>query len=200
MSDNDTAADGDVQEAPTGEAPYQQDDLHSASSLVLVSTGHGKGKSTAAFGTLLRAVARGWDTAVVQFLKSGNWNTGEEKVCRGLGVDWFAAGDGFTWESNDLDETEAKAVAAWGFAKELIADGKYRLIILDEISYAMTWGWIDAADVAACVAARPDGVSVFLTGRDMADEVIEIADTVTEMVKVKHAFDQKIRAKKGIDF
>lgn len=185
---------------PRNEAPYEKTELHRASSLVLVNTGHGKGKSTAAFGTLLRAVALEWDTAVVQFLKSGKWNTGEEKVCRSIGVEWFAAGDGFTWESDDLDETQAKAVAAWGFAKELIAAGGHRLIVLDEISYAIKWEWIDADDVAASVQSRPDNVNVFLTGRDMAPEVIEIADTVTEMVKVKHAFDRKIRAKKGIDY
>lgn len=185
---------------PRTEAPYERDELRSASSLVLVHTGHGKGKSTAAFGTLLRAVARDWDTAVVQFLKSGQWNTGEEKVCRELGVDWFAAGDGFTWESNDLDETQAKATAAWEFAKGLIAAGDHRMIVLDEISYAMTWEWIDAADVVAALAGRPENVSVILTGRDMAQPVIDVADTVTEMVKVKHAFDDKIRAKKGIDF
>ena len=188
------------QSAPRSDAPYERDELHATSSLVLVNTGHGKGKSTAAFGTLLRAVARGWDTAVIQFLKSGKWNTGEEKVCRGLGVDWFAAGDGFTWESDDLDETQAKAVAAWNFAKELIMTGSHRLIVLDEISYAMTWEWIDPAEVAAAISARPDHVSVILTGRDMAADVVKIADTVTEMVKVKHAFDRKIRAKKGIDF
>ncbi len=188
------------QDGPRSEAPYEKDELSSASSLVLVNTGHGKGKSTAAFGTLLRGVARGWDTAVVQFLKSGKWNTGEEKVCRGLGVDWFAAGDGFTWESNDLDETQAKAVAAWEFAKQLILAGQYQLIVLDEVSYAMTWEWIDTTDVVATLGGRPEGVSVILTGRDMAAEVIEVADTVTEMVKVKHPFDQQIRAKKGIDF
>jgi len=166
----------------------------------MVNTGHGKGKSTAAFGTVLRSVARGWPTAVVQFLKSGDWNTGEEKVCRELGVQWFSAGDGFTWESDDLDETKAKAVAAWEFSAQLIAGGEYRLVVLDEISYAMTWDWIDAAEVASALASRPEQVSVNLTGRDMADEVVEGADTVTEMVKVKHAFDRQIRAKKGLDF
>ncbi|MGI9613335.1 MAG: cob(I)yrinic acid a,c-diamide adenosyltransferase [Acidimicrobiales bacterium] len=185
---------------PRSERPYERDELRSATSLVLVNTGDGKGKSTAAFGTVLRAVAREWPVAVVQFLKSGNWNTGEEKVCRGLGVEWFAAGDGFTWESSDLDETQAKAVAAWGFAAELIATGRHRLIVLDEISYAMTWEWIEASDVAAALSGRPDDVNVMLTGRSMADEVVEVADTVTEMVKVKHAFENGIRAKRGIDF
>ena len=189
-----------TESAPRDKRPYDPFELRSAPSLVMVNTGHGKGKSTAAFGTVLRAVARGWPTAVVQFLKSGNWNTGEEKVCRELGVQWFSAGDGFTWESDDLDESQAKAVAAWEFSAQLIADGEYRLVVLDEISYAMTWDWIDAADVASALESRPEQVSVILTGRDMADEVIEVADTVTEMTKIKHAFDRQIRAKKGLDY
>ena len=187
-------------EAPLTERPYEQRELRSAPSLALVNTGDGKGKSTAAFGVILRALAAGWPVAVVQFLKSGDWNTGEEQTCRGLGVDWYAAGDGFTWDSDDLDETRAKATAAWEFAAGLLAVGNHRLVVLDEISYAMTWGWIDATDVAAAVAGRPERVSVILTGRDMAAEVIEVADTVTEMVNVKHAFDGGIRAKKGIDY
>ncbi|MYB24493.1 MAG: cob(I)yrinic acid a,c-diamide adenosyltransferase [Acidimicrobiia bacterium] len=188
------------QSEPRTERPYDRSELRSAPSLVLVNTGHGKGKSTAAFGTILRAAARDWPVAVVQFLKSGNWHTGEEKTCRALGVEWYSAGDGFTWDSEDIDETKAKAVAAWEFSAGLIAAGKHRLVVLDEISYAMTWGWIEAAEVAAALAGRPEQVSVILTGRDMAAEVIEAADTVTEMVSVKHAFEGGIRAKKGIDY
>ncbi len=187
----------DTEDAPRTERPYEREELQRAPSLVLVNTGHGKGKSTAAFGTLMRAVARGWDVAVVQFLKSGKWHTGEEEVSRGLGVDWFSAGDGFSWESSDIEESQAKGVAAWEFSKGLIAEGKYRLVVLDEISYAMSWGWIEATDVAGSVATRPEHVNMILTGRNMAEEVIEVADTVTEMVKVKHAFDRKIRAKRG---
>ncbi|MCY4104725.1 MAG: cob(I)yrinic acid a,c-diamide adenosyltransferase [bacterium] len=187
-------------EAPLTDRPYEQRQLRSAPSLVLVNTGDGKGKSTAAFGTILRALAQGWPVAVVQFLKSGDWNTGEEKTCRGLGVEWYSAGDGFTWDSEDLDETKAKAVAAWEFSAGLVAAGTHRLVVLDEISYAMTWGWIAADEVAAALAGRPEQVSVILTGRDMAAEVVEAADTVTEMVSVKHAFDGGIRAKKGIDY
>ena len=186
--------------APQEERPYDLSEMRRASSLVLVNTGDGKGKSTAAFGTILRAVSQSWPVAVVQFLKSGDWNTGEEKVCRQLGVQWYSAGDGFTWDSDDLDETRAMAVAAWEFSAQLIAGGEHRLVVLDEISYAMTWDWIDAAEVAAALESRPERVSVILTGRDMADEVIDVADTVTEMVKVKHAFDRQILAKKGLDY
>ena len=171
-----------------------------APSIVLVNTGNGKGKSSAAFGVVLRGLALEWPVAVVQFLKSGDWHTGEEKICRELGVDWYAAGDGFTWETDDLEETQSKAVAAWEFAKELIASDQHRLVVMDEISYAMTWGWIEAADVAGAVAARPEKMNMVLTGRDMAQEVIDVADTVTEMKVIKHAFDNGILAKKGIDF
>jgi cob(I)alamin adenosyltransferase len=185
---------------PRTERPYDKRELRSAPSLVLVNTGHGKGKSTAAFGTVMRSVARGWPTAVVQFIKSGTWHTGEEKISRKIGVDWFSAGDGFSWESSDLDESQAKAVAAWAFAQDLINRGEHRMILLDEVSYPMNWGWIDADDVAATLRDRPEGTSVFLTGREMPQPVIEVADTVTEMVKVKHAFEQGIRARKGIDY
>lgn len=185
---------------PRTQRPYDRRELRSAPSLVLVNTGHGKGKSTAAFGTLLRSRGRDWPTAVVQFIKSGRWRTGEEAMMRQLGVDWFAAGDGFSWESNDLDESQAKAVAAWGFTRDLIAAGSHRMILLDEISYPMNWGWIDIAEVVSVLRDRPDDVSVFLTGREMPDPVIEVADTVTEMVPVKHAFQQGIRARRGIDY
>ena len=175
-------------------------DSHSVpSSLVLVNTGHGKGKSTAAFGTLLRSVALGWDVAVVQFLKGGKWQVGEEKVCRELGVTWLTAGDGFTWNSTDLDETEAKAVAAWKAAKQLILAGDHQLVVLDEISYALTWEWIAVDDVVATIEGRPANVSLILTGRDMVEPIIKVADTVTEMVNVKHAFDSGKAAKRGID-
>jgi cob(I)alamin adenosyltransferase len=171
-----------------------------APSLLLVHTGDGKGKSTAAFGTALRAVARGWRVAVVQSLKSGAWNVGEEKVGRQLGMDWYAAGDGFTWDSTDLDETRAKAVAAWEFARGLIGAGQHQLVILDEATYAMTWGWVDTAEVVAALVARPEHVTVIVTGRDAPGELIAAADTVTEMRKVKHAFDAGIGARKGIDY
>lgn len=185
---------------PRTERPYDRRALRSAPSLVLVNTGHGKGKSTAAFGTAIRAVARDWRVAVVQFIKSEKWQTGEEKVCRQLGVDWYTAGDGFSWESGDLDESEAKAVSAWKLTRELIASNDYQLVVLDEISYPMNWEWIDIHDVTDTLTNRPSTVSVILTGREMPQPVVDIADTVTEMVPVKHAFDRGIRARKGIDY
>jgi cob(I)alamin adenosyltransferase len=171
-----------------------------APSIVLVNTGDGKGKSTAAFGVLVRAVARGWKVAVVQFLKSGDWNVGEEKIARQLGVDWWAMGEGFTWDSDDLSEDEAVAQQAWQRAADVIAAGEHQLVILDEVTYPMTWGWIATGDVVATLQTRPENVNVILTGRDAPQALIDVADTVTEMRKVKHAYDSGILAKKGIDY
>jgi cob(I)alamin adenosyltransferase len=188
---------------PTGDVPTDDprpNDLRRAPSLVLVNTGDGKGKTSAAIGVVVRAVARGWRVAVVQALKSGTWKTGEEKVCRQLGVDWWAMGEGFTWESSDLDVDRAVAAAAWDHAKALIAAGDHQLVVLDEITYPMTWGWIDTGDVIAAIDDRPEHVNVVFTGRNAPDELIELADTVTEMGARKHAYDRGIRAKKGIDY
>ncbi|MGI9667134.1 MAG: cob(I)yrinic acid a,c-diamide adenosyltransferase [Acidimicrobiia bacterium] len=169
-------------------------------SLVIVNTGDGKGKSSSAFGVMLRAVGRGWNVAVVQFIKSEKWQTGERKMAEELGVDWVVGGDGFTWESDDMEATARAAQDAWATAASLIAAGDHELIILDEATYPVTFGWIDVADVVAALSSRPDNVNVVITGRDAADELVEVADTVTEMRKVKHAFDSGIKAKKGLDF
>jgi cob(I)alamin adenosyltransferase len=184
---------------PPEEDP-RPDGLRTAPSLVLVNTGDGKGKSTAAFGVVLRAVARGWRVAVVQFLKSGAWRVGEEEVGKRLGVEWWALGEGFTWDSSDLTEDEAVAREAWASARRIIEAGEHRLVVLDEVTYPVTWGWIDGDEVAAVLRDRPSAVNVVLTGRDASAALIEVADTVTEMRSVKHAYDRGIRAKKGIDY
>jgi len=169
-------------------------------SLVLVNTGHGKGKSSSAFGVMGRGWARGWTVGVVQFVKSGKWKVGERKLAEHLGIDWWTMGDGFTWESSDLDETAAKGRHAWEVSRAKLASGEYDLLILDELTYAITYGWIDVADVVAGVVERAPKTNVVITGRDAAPELIEIADTVTEMRKVKHAYDRGIKARKGIEF
>lgn len=169
-------------------------------SLVLLNTGDGKGKSTAAFGVVMRAVARDWRVCVIQFIKSGKWKVGEEKIARQLGVDWLKGGDGFTWESTDLDQSEGRAVAAWQLAEATIAAGAHELVVLDEVTYPVTYRWLDGAQVAAAIRDRPSHVNLVLTGRNAAAELIEVADTITEMVKVRHAFDRGIRARRGIDF
>ncbi len=168
--------------------------------LFIINTGDGKGKSTSAFGVMLRAVARGWNVKVVQFIKSDKWQTGEKKMAVELGVDWMTGGDGFTWESDDMEATAEAARDAWEHAKEAIGSGSYELVILDEATYPVTFGWIDVDDVLATISERPDGVNVIITGRDAHEELVALADTVTEMRKVKHAFDSGIQAKKGLDF
>jgi cob(I)alamin adenosyltransferase len=169
-------------------------------SLVLVNTGHGKGKSTAAFGVIMRALARDWRVCVVQFVKSDRWKTGEEAIARQLGVQWLKGGDGFTWLSPDLIESEARAKDAWQLAGEALAGGEYELVVLDEITYPMNWGWISTADVVGAIRDRRPQVNVVATGRDAPPELIDLADTVTEMVKVKHAYEAGVRARRGIDF
>ncbi len=169
-------------------------------SLVLINTGHGKGKSSSAFGVMGRAWARGWTVGVVQFVKSGKWKVGERKLAEHLGIEWSTMGDGFTWESTDLDETAAKGRHAWESSRAKLASGEYDLLILDELTYAVTYGWIDVAEVVAGIAGRAPRTNVVITGRDAAPELIEIADTVTEMRNVKHAYDRGIKARKGIEF
>lgn len=169
-------------------------------SLVLINTGDGKGKSTAAFGVIMRAIARGWRVAVVQFIKSNDWKVGEEKIARQLGVDWWAVGDGFSWESENMEESEALARRGWEWARTRIASGDYDLIVLDEVTYPINWGWIDVGDAVAAIRDRPDRVSLILTGRDASQELVDVADTVTEMRNVKHAFDAGIPARRGIDY
>lgn len=169
-------------------------------SLVLVNTGDGKGKSTAAFGVVMRAVARDWRVCVIQFIKSGKWKVGEEKIGRQLGVDWLKGGDGFTWESPDLDTSAGQARAAWQLAAAAIAGGEYHLVVLDEVTYPMNWNWIPAGEVIEAVRSRPPEVNIVATGRDAPAALIEAADTVTEMVKVRHVYDRGVKARRGIDF
>ena len=184
--------------APTDDP--RPDGLRSADSLVIVNTGNGKGKSSSAFGMMVRAVARGWDVAVVQFIKSGDWNTGEEKIGRQLGVDWYAFGEGFTWDSDDLTNDRAHAAEGWATAVELMHAGEHELVIFDELTYLASFNWLPIADIVEPIRTRPRHVNVIVTGRDAAPELIELADTVTEMVEVKHAYQQGIRAMRGIDY
>jgi cob(I)alamin adenosyltransferase len=169
-------------------------------SLVLVLTGDGKGKTTSAMGIALRSIARGWRVAVIQFVKSGAWRTGEAEIARRLGIEFRATGEGFTWDVDDLDASIAAARLAWEEASRTIAAGGHELVVLDEVTYPMTWGWIRTEDVVAALRDRPAQVSVVLTGRDAPDAIVDVADTVTEMVNRKHAFDRGIAAIRGIDF
>jgi len=169
-------------------------------SIVLVATGDGKGKSTAAFGTVMRAVAREWSVLVVQFMKSGKWRVGEEAVARRLGVEWWTIGDGFTWESDDLDRSAGIAREAWKAAAEALASGRYDLVVLDEVTYPVNYGWIEGEQVWTAIRDRAETTNVFCTGRNAPEALIELADTVTEMRMVKHAYQTGVRARRGIDF
>lgn len=171
-----------------------------ASSLVLVATGDGKGKTTAAMGTALRALARGWKVCVIQFVKSGAWHSGEQRLLTELGATWHTLGDGFTWDAEDLEHSAAIANEAWALARSALSSGEYQLVVLDEITYPLNWGWLDVTAAAEAIASRAERTNVFLTGRDAPEAIVAVADTVTEMRNVKHAFEAGIRAAKGIDY
>ena len=181
-------------------SPAQPPPHTRARSLVLLNTGDGKGKSTAAFGVVMRGVARGWRVSVIQFIKSGKWKVGEEQVAVRLGVDWAKTGDGFTWLSDDLERSRARARAAWELAAGTLAAGAHQLVVLDEITYPLNWSWIEVTDVLEAIRGRPEHVNVILTGRDAPAALVDVADTVTEMVKVRHAYDRGVRGKRGLDF
>ncbi len=185
-------------EPPTKQPDHSE--IERLKSLVIVNTGDGKGKSTSAFGVIFRALGRDWDTAVIQFLKSGKWKTGETAMAKKLGVDWWEIGEGFTWDSDDLDEDQAIALEAWKQACEVIENGRHRLLVLDEITYPINWGWIPEDEVIDAVRNRPENTNIILTGRDASDSLIKLSDTVTEMKKVKHVYDKGVLAKKGIDY
>jgi cob(I)alamin adenosyltransferase len=169
-------------------------------SRLLINTGTGKGKSSAAFGVMGRAWARGWNVAVVQFIKSEKWKAGERKLADHLGIEWHTLGDGFTWESTDMDDTVARGRHAWDVAAATVASGDYDLVILDEATYAVKYGWVPVEQMVEALAARPARTNVIVTGRYAPDELIAIADTVTEMGKIKHAMDEGIGARKGIEY
>jgi cob(I)alamin adenosyltransferase len=167
--------------------------------LLLVNTGNGKGKSTAAFGVALRAVGQGLTVSVIQFIK-GKWKTGEVEAAGRLGLEFMPMGKGFTWESNNLEEDKALMRHAWATASEKILSGKYDLIILDEINYVLGYGYIPVDEVVRTLQSRPDHVHVVLTGRNAPEEITAIADGVTEMRDIKHPYRNGIPAQKGIDF
>jgi cob(I)alamin adenosyltransferase len=169
--------------------------------LVIVHTGAGKGKSTAAFGMALRAVGHGMRVGVVQFIK-GKWDTGERTVLEKFPdqVTIRAMGEGFTWDTQDRARDIASAEAAWAEAKRLIADASYRMIVLDELNIALRYDYLDINDVLATLAAKPADTHVVITGRNAKPELIEAADLVTEMTLVKHPFRAGVKAQAGVEF
>lgn len=169
--------------------------------LVLVNTGDGKGKSTAAFGVILRMLGRKKKVALVQFLKNEGGQWGEIRALHELGLDAVKTGDGFTWTSKDIDETQARAIHGWQIAQEKITNGGYDLVVLDEFTYLLDFGWLDTDAVINWLKAhKPAEQHLMITGRNAPQALIDYADTVTEMTKIKHAYDAGIKARAGIEF
>lgn len=169
--------------------------------LLIVNTGEGKGKSTAAFGTLLRAWGRGFRVCVIQFIKAETGKWGEVSAAQKLGIEWHSTGDGFTWLSKDMDETIARARHGWELAQEKITSGQYDLIVLDEFTYPLKYGWLSLPEVLTWLQAnRPPTLHLIITGRYAPPELMEAADLVTEMNVIKHPFQQGIKGQAGIEF
>lgn len=171
--------------------------------LIIVHTGAGKGKSSSAFGMILRSIAHGYPCAVVQFIK-GAWDTGERRLITGNFGDlcqFHAMGEGFTWETQDRARDIAAASAGWEKAKELIRDARIRMVVLDEINIALRYDYLDIAEVVAFLTTeKPPLTHVVLTGRNAKQELIDAADLVTEMTLVKHPFRSGIKAQPGVEF
>jgi cob(I)alamin adenosyltransferase len=167
----------------------------------LVHTGEGKGKSSGALGVVFRAAGWGMRVCVVQFIK-GQWQTGEQRAAaRFDNIEWHALGDGFTWDTQNPAQDRKTSRDIWSFAQQKILSEDYDLVLLDEINYCCGYGWIDGAEIAAFIRERkPAWMHLILTGRNAAPEVIEIADTVTEMKPIKHAYQKDIKAEQGIEF
>lgn len=169
--------------------------------LVIVHTGEGKGKTTAALGLLFRAWGHGMRPCVIQFIKRKNRNLGEVKAAERLGIEWHQTGGGFVFDPDEMDEAKAKTQRAWTLAQEKIASGAYDLIVLDEFTYVLKFGWLDLERVVSWLAEnKPARLHLVITGRDAAPALVEYADLVTEMGNVKHPFDEGVRAQRGIEF
>ncbi len=169
--------------------------------LTIVHTGNGKGKSTAAFGMVLRAWGRGFRVCVIQFLKSETGNWGEVLAAQKLGIEWHISGDGFTWVSKDMDTTIARAQLGWELAREKIASGEYDLIVLDEFTYPLAFGWLDPAEALDWLRERkPASLHLVVTGRNAPPALLDYADLVSESREIKHPFHLGLKAQPGIEF
>jgi cob(I)alamin adenosyltransferase len=171
--------------------------------LVIVHTGAGKGKTTAAIGMALRIVGHGGRVGILQFIKgSGNWDTAERRALESFGeqVAFRIMGEGFTWETQDRERDVAACAAAWEVARSWISEGDFDMVILDELNIALRYGYLDVADVLAVLAAKPADLHVVITGRNAPDALIAAADLVTEMTMVKHPFRAGVKAQAGVEF
>lgn len=169
--------------------------------ITLVHSGEGKGKSSSGFGVVFRAAGWGLRVCVIQYIK-GKWKTGEQRAAEKFGnIEWHVLGDGFTWDTQNPQQDIATSSKIWEFSKEKILSGEFDLVMLDEINYCSSYGWIRDVDIAEFVRTqKPAWLHLIMTGRDAPPALIEVADTVTEMHKIKHAFEQGILAEQGVEF
>ncbi|MBV9022634.1 MAG: cob(I)yrinic acid a,c-diamide adenosyltransferase [Streptomycetaceae bacterium] len=175
--------------------------------LVIVHTGVGKGKSTAAFGLALRAWNQGWPIGVFQFVKSAKWRVGEERALRVLGdsgeggsVAWHKMGEGWSWVQRDLESSEEAAREGWAQVKRDLAAESYGLYVLDEFAYPLHWGWVDTGEVVSVLRDRPGAQHVVITGRNVPQALVDTADLVTDMSKIKHPMDVGQKGQRGIEW
>ncbi len=168
--------------------------------VVMVYTGKGKGKTTAAIGLLLRAWGQGLRVCMLQFIKARTANWGEEKAARKIGIEMIPLGDGFTWLSDNIEHDKALARQGWEICRQKILSGDYDLMIVDEMTYILKYGWLSWEEVRATFEQRPRGMHIVVTGRYAPPELVEYADLVSEIIEVKHHYRAGIKAQKGIEF
>jgi cob(I)alamin adenosyltransferase len=168
--------------------------------LVIVNTGKGKGKTTAAMGLLLRAWGQGLRVCMLQFIKARTANWGEEKAARKIGLEMIPLGNGFTWLSRDIGQDKALARQGWEICREKILSGNYDLIVLDEMTYVLKYGWLSWEEIRDTLDQRPEGMHIVITGRYAPPELVEYADLVSEVVEIKHPYQAGVKAQKGIEF
>jgi cob(I)alamin adenosyltransferase len=170
--------------------------------LILLYTGNGKGKTTAALGQVLRAAGHGFKVAIIQFIKNLE-NTGEIKAAKAIFADHleiYPMGSGFTWDAKDAEELRQAAEKGWALAREKIKGGEYCMIILDELTYALNYGLLDQDEVVTFLEQKPETLHIIITGRDASDKLIDLADLVTEMKEIKHPYQNGVKATKGIEY
>jgi cob(I)alamin adenosyltransferase len=174
---------------------------HRRNGVVLVHTGEGKGKSSSAFGMVFRAAGWGMKVCVIQFIK-GQWQTGEQKAAERFdNIEWHALGDGFTWNTKNPEQDIKTSREIWEFAQQKILSEEFDLVVLDEINYCCGYRWIDGQEIADFIRTqKPHWLHLVLTGRNASPEVIAVADTVTEMTRIKHAFEIGVSAEQGVEF
>ncbi|CAM3558010.1 cob(I)yrinic acid a,c-diamide adenosyltransferase [Rouxiella silvae] len=170
-----------------------------ARGILIVLTGNGKGKTTGAFGTVTRAVGHGQRAGVIQFIK-GEWPNGERNLLEPHGVEFQVMATGFTWETQNKETDTVACQAVWQHGKRMLADASLELVVLDELTYMVSFGYLDLQEVIDALNARPSHQTVIITGRGCHRELLELADTVSELRPVKHAFDAGIMAQQGIDW